>query len=141
MSRLHSLMLIAAGVAASAVVTAQSGGQAFHFVEESHRLPADTTTGSSTTDVDLVDVDPDGDLDLHLTQGTPGFAGRLDRRPINPGFNSGTFVDESATRSYAQRRQQHQDRSGDLDGDGDVDGMVANARRDLLINNGAGVFT
>src|SRR4029450_5495723 len=103
MRRLHSLMLIAAAVAASTVVTAQSGGQGFHFVEQSNRLPADTNTGSSTTDIDLVDVDGDGDLDIYVTEGTAGFAGRPDRLLINQALNSGIFVDESDARPLPPR--------------------------------------
>jgi hypothetical protein len=50
---------------------AQFRGQSFFFVEESGRLPLDTTLpGTSTTDVDLVDVDGDGDLDLFIAEGT-----------------------------------------------------------------------
>ena len=145
MSRVHSRVLIAAAVAslASPVVTAESGGQGFHFVEESFRLPADTNTGSSTTDVDLVDVDGDGDLDVYLTEGTAGFDGRPDRLLINQGHNSGTFVDESATRLLPRSAANSTKTAfGDLDGDGDVDALVANVLgEDLLINNGSGVFT
>jgi hypothetical protein len=48
-----------------------AGGQNFVFIEESDRLPAYAKpAGTSTTDVDLVDVDRDGHLDLFFTQGT-----------------------------------------------------------------------
>jgi FG-GAP-like repeat len=143
MRRLHSLMLIAAAVAASTVVTAQSGGQGFHFVEQSNRLPADTNTGSSTTDIDLVDVDGDGDLDIYVTEGTAGFAGRPDRLLINQALNSGIFVDESDARLLPRSAANSTKTAfGDLDGDGDLDALVANVLgEDLLINNGSGVFT
>jgi len=136
-------MLVVAAVAASTVVTAESGGEGFHFVEQSYRLPADTTTGSSTTDIDLVDVDGDGDLDIYVTEGTAGFDGRPDRLLINQGLNSGTFVDESATRLLPRSNANSTKTAfGDLDGDGDVDALVANVLgEDLLINNGSGVFT
>ena len=138
-------VLIAAAVAslASPVVTAKSGGQGFHFVEESFRLPADTNTGSSTTNVDLVDVDGDGDLDLYLTEGTTGSTdaqtGCSSTRGTTTGPSSTSRRRASVPRSAANSTKTA---FGDLDGDGDVDALVANVLgEDLLINNGSGVFT
>src|SRR4051794_26734037 len=80
--------LLVAGVFALSALTVGAGhGQNFVFVEESaSRLPADTELpGTSTTDVDLVDVDRDGDLDLFITEGTDGPAPRPNRLLLNNG--------------------------------------------------------
>jgi hypothetical protein len=118
----------------------QGPGQNFVLVEES-RLPLDPSpAGTSTTDVDLVDVDRDGDLDIYKAQGTDGFAGRPDQLLINDG--DGHFVDESATRLPVESANSLKADFGDVDGDGDLDAIVANVGPELLLlNNGRGVFT
>jgi hypothetical protein len=73
--RSHALVVSAAVLAAAAPVRAGHGS--FHFVEESARLGPDrSVAGTSTTDVNLVDVDDDGDLDIYLVEGTDSIAGR-----------------------------------------------------------------
>ncbi len=121
---------------------ASSGGQGFRYIEESERLgPDPSLAGTSTTDVDLVDVDFDGDLDLYLAEGTDSIAGRPDRLLINDG--DGRFEDQSALRLPPPNAQNSTKADfGDVDGDGDTDAIVAGVLgEDLLLNDGAGFFT
>jgi hypothetical protein len=115
----------------------------FRFIEEPTRLPADTSLeGTSTTDVDLVDLDGDGDLDLYVTEGTASAAGRPDRLYINDG--EGVFSDHTSTRLAAVNNTTNSVKTafGDVDGDGDLDALVANlGQEQLLLNDGSGVFT
>ena len=119
---------------------AEGHGQGFHFEEESFRLPPDTSLpGTSSTDVDLVDVDGDGDLDLYVAEGTDSLAGRPDRLLINDG--SGVFTDQSALRLPPGAANSTKVDFGDIDGDGDLDAIVANVLgEDLLVNVGNGFF-
>jgi hypothetical protein len=136
----------AAAVAAALFVIPvglQGHGQSFRFVEESERLPADTSPpGTSSTDVDLVDVDADGDLDLFIAEGTDSPEPRLNRLFLNDG--DGEFFDVSATHlppAPAGLANHTKVDFGDLDGDGDLDAIVANlGPEQLLLNDGAGVF-
>jgi hypothetical protein len=115
-------------------------GDNFFFVEENDRLPQDPTEGTSTTDIDLVDVDLDGDLDLFITQGTAGPDPRANRLLINDG--EGVYADESATRlRYTNVQNSAKTDFGDIDGDGDLDAIIANVLQEqLLVNDGAGNF-
>ncbi len=138
---MHRLKIVAIALAASSAL-ALASGQGFHFVEESQRLGPDTSLpGTSSTDVNLLDVDGDGDLDVFLVEGTDSLAGRPNRLLVNDG--QGNFSDQSATRLPAPNNQNSTIADfGDVDGDGDLDLLVANVLgEDLLINNGAGVFT
>jgi hypothetical protein len=129
-------------VLGAAVSLAHANGEGFHFVEESARLGPDLSPpGTSTTDVNLVDVDADGDLDIYLVEGTDSIAGRPDRLLINDG--AGYFTDQSATRLPPPNSQNSTTADfGDLDGDGDLDAIVAGVLgEDLLLNDGHGVFT
>ena len=134
---------IAAVVAVGAAYSlAPAAGQSFHFVEESHRLgPDPSAPGTSTTDINLIDVDGDGDLDLYLAEGTDSIAGRPDRLLINDG--DANFTDESALRLPPPNHQNSAVADfGDVDGDGDPDALVAGVLgEDLLLNDGAGFFT
>ncbi len=118
-------------------------GQNFFFVEESQRLPSDTSPeGTSTTDVDLVDVDADGDLDIYLSQGTASPEGRPDRLYVNDG--KGVFSDDTASRLAAVNNTTNTAGAsfGDVDGDGDWDALLANlGQEQLLINDGLGNFS
>ena len=117
-----------------------SDGSRFLFVEESERLPPDTSLpGTSSTDVDLVDVDHDRDLDLFIAEGTDSPAPRPNRLLINDG--EGVFTDETATRLPPAVANSTKAAFGDLDKDGDLDAIVANlGPEQLLINDGNGVF-
>jgi hypothetical protein len=83
-----------AAVTLSAVLSAALFAQGQNFVVlEVSRLPIDTSLpGTSTTDVDLVDVDGDGDLDIFKAEGTDSLAGRPNQLLLNDG--SGHFVDD-----------------------------------------------
>jgi VCBS repeat protein len=131
---------ILAAVLCAATAGADGHGQNFFFVEQSNRLPPDTTLpGTSSTDVDLVDVDDDGDLDLFVAEGTDSPAPRPNRLLINDGH--GFFTDESALRLPPGQANSTKVDFGDLDGDGDLDALVANlGPEQLLINDGTGVF-
>jgi hypothetical protein len=114
-------------------------GQNFALLEES-RLPTDTSLpGTSTTDVDLVDVDGDGDLDIFKAEGTDSLAVRPNRLLINDG--TGYFADETAVRLPAAAANSTKADFGDVDGDGDLDAIIANVGAEqLLLNDGHGVF-
>src|SRR4051794_10611007 len=135
-------VLVAGALALSALAVGAGHGQNFVFVEESAtRLPGfSEPAGTSTTDVDLVDVNADGTLDLFITQGTDSAASRPNRLLLNNG--GGVFRDVSATRlPPATANSTHTD-FGDVDGDGDLDAIVANlGPEQLLLNDGKGVFT
>lgn len=120
---------------------AQGNGQSFTFVAEPDRLPVDTSLpDTSSIDVDLVDIDADGDLDLFVAEGTAGPAGRPNRLLVNDG--DGFFSDESATRLPPAVGNSSRSDAGDVDGDGDLDIIVANlGPEQLLLNDGNGFFS
>lgn len=96
--------------------------------------------GRDTNEVELLDVDGDGDLDLYLVQGTPSIATRKNRLLIN---NNGIYTDESAARLPANidANSIGSDKA-DVDGDGDLDIVIANVGGEqLLLNNGNGYFS
>lgn len=96
--------------------------------------------GRDTNEVELLDVDGDGDLDLYLVQGTPSIATRRNRLLIN---NAGNYVDETAARLPANidANSIGSDKA-DVDGDGDLDIVIANiGGEQLLLNNGNGYFS
>lgn len=132
--------MVVAVVACSITVGAHGRGQNFFFVEETWRLPPDTTLrGTSSTDVDLVDVDDDGDLDMFVAEGTDSAAARPNRLLLNNGI--GVFSDVSATHLPPTVANSTKADFGDVDGDGDLDAIVANlGPEQLLINVGTGVF-
>lgn len=120
-----------------------SSREAF-FVEEPSRLPASLAnepSGTSSTGVNLVDVDRDGDLDVFLAEGTAGLDGRPNVLLINDG--RGFFRDESATRLPAGPVANSTKAAfADFDHDGDLDAIVANVGPEqLLLNDGHGHFT
>jgi hypothetical protein len=132
--------VVMAGVLLTAPAWAQEHGKSFIFVEESNRLPVDTSPpGTSSTDVDLVDVDGDGDLDLFIAEGTDSAAVRQNRLLINNG--RGVFSDATTARLPAALANSTKADFGDIDGDGDLDAIVARlGPEQLLINDGRGVF-
>jgi hypothetical protein len=115
-----------------------NGGSGAFINETGSRLPSLLTL---TDDVDLADVDQDGDLDIYLAntndgQGSP-FADNL---LINDG--TGHFQDETALRISQDWIGTQNVAFGDVDGDGDDDLLVAplfDGVR-LLMNNGEGFF-
>ncbi len=105
------------------------------------RFPALLTL---TNDVDMVDVDRDGDLDIYLANtnanGPPAFAHVL---LINDG--AGHFQDETAQRIFGNAFLSENVAFGDIDQDRDLDLLMAVldafAGVRLLLNDGKGVFT
>jgi large repetitive protein len=140
MRRVVTMIAIFGTLALMAPVTLVGQGQNFVLVEEV-RLPPDTSPpGTSTTDVDLVDVDGDGDLDVFKAEGTDSLAGRPNQLLINTG--GGRFVNESATRLPPSVANSTKADFGDVDGDGDLDAIIANVGGEqLLLNDGEGFFT
>ena len=135
------LMVVAGVVVWSSLTMAGGHGQNFVFVEESaSRLPVETSVGTSSTDVDLVDVDADGDLDLFVTEGTDSAAVRPNRLLLNNG--DGVFVDVSGSNLPAALANSTHTDFADVEGDGDLDAIVGNlGPEQLLLNDGSGVFT
>src|SRR5829696_9260939 len=89
-------VLVVAGLMWSLIGGGHGHGQNFVYVEDTDRLPPDTSLpGTSSTDVDLIDVDHDGDLDLFIAEGTDSPAPRPNRLLLNDG--QGRFVDVSVT--------------------------------------------
>lgn len=114
------------------------------FVDESFRLPdslLDEPAGTSSTGVNLVDVDRDGDLDIFLAEGTASLDGRPNVLLINDG--RGFFSDESTTRlPQGPAANSTKAAFADFDRDGDLDAVVANVGPEqLLLNDGHGHFT
>jgi hypothetical protein len=115
------------------------------FVDEtSLRLPGIV---DFTTDVELADVDNDGDLDLCVSN----TEGQQNRLFINTG--TGIFFDETALRLPADSDFSLGVECGDVDDDGDLDLFVTNnfaiqypgchllsGQNRLLINTGEGIF-
>jgi hypothetical protein len=136
-----SMLVLSTALLCTLPLGADGPRQDFFFVEETSRLPPDTTQpGTSSTDVDLVDVDADGDLDLFIAEGTDSPAPRPNRLLLNDG--SGFFTDGSATQLPPDVANSTKADFGDVDGDGDLDAIVGNLGPDqLLINDGTGVFT
>jgi hypothetical protein len=140
-SRTFALLAIVLAAVPSAARGDGGRGRSFHFVEDSARLgPDNSIAGTSTTDVNLVDVDGDRDLDIYLVEGTDSLAGRPDRLLINDG--RGRFEDQSLARLPAPNNQNSAAADfGDVDGDGDLDAIVAGVLgEDLLLNDGLGTF-
>jgi hypothetical protein len=134
-------MVVAGVVVWSSLTMAGGHGQNFVLVEETaSRLPVDATAaGTSSTDVDFVDVDADGDLDLFVTEGTDSAAVRPNRLLLNNGH--GVFVDVSGNNLPAALANSTHTDFGDVDGDGDLDAIVGNlGPEQLLLNDGTGVF-
>lgn len=115
-------------------------GQGYWQDASSARLPADTR---ATQDLELADVDGDGDLDLIVANEDDN------QLLINDG--SGFFTDETAARLPLQKGKWETREAdfGDIDGDGDVDLLLANVnfrqnkdnQNRLLLNDGKGYFT
>jgi FG-GAP-like repeat len=137
----RSMVVMAAVLLMTIPGGAQDRSQNFFFLEETTHLPPDQTLpGTSSTDVDLVDVDRDGDLDLFVAEGTDSAAPRPNRLLLNNG--AGQFTDVSATHLPPGIANSTKVDFGDVDGDGSLDAIVANlGPEQLLINDGSGRFT
>src|SRR5690606_12061606 len=84
---------------------------ALGFVDATHWLPQISVVGA---DLELLDADTDGDLDLFLTSGA---STRMDHLWINDG--SGRFSEESAARLPNDARPSPSCAAADVDRDGD----------------------
>ncbi len=139
-----SIVIMVVAVVGSCL-TYPTGAYAQQFVEDtSARLPAASPLEYSEQ-VDLADIDGDGDLDILFANGR-GFASpqlqEENRLYINNG--DGVFTDETDARMADVTGYTRDVEFGDLDNDGDLDCLIVNTfntQSRLLINNGSGVFT
>ena len=100
------------------------------------QMPVDT---EQSTDVAMVDVNGDGDLDLVFARTNLSVNVGQNRVYINDG--SGVFSDESGTRMPSRSDNTECVAVGDVDGDGDPDLVFGNSLQNrLYLNDGAGVF-
>jgi hypothetical protein len=110
-----------------------------YFVDETHiRLPVDD---DYSRDIDLIDVDGDGDLDAFFTNSARGAADQS-RLYINDG--SGFFMDETTMRLPVENDDTRRSTCADFDGDRDLDIFIAAASYDpcrIWMNDGEGLFS
>ncbi len=109
-------------------------GAGYFTDETASRFPAFSDV---TFDIDLGDVDGDGDLDAIVAN-----SGEVNALLINDG--TGVFVDETGIRLPYETWSSHEVDFGDIDGDGDLDIVIVNMNGEqnrILINDGAGNFT
>ena len=97
------------------------------FVMDTVIMPADTAT---TTDVDLVDLDGDGDLDVYFTNAGEflfghGFLGEPNALLANR--NGNRLLDKTHQSFPGVSDPSTNAEFGDVDGDGDLDLVVANS--------------
>lgn len=113
----------------------------FLFTDESSRLPSDAAENAKDTlDVELADIDADGDLDLFVIEGSASAAGFQNMLWINDG--SGNYIDDTDKRMPAVANNSTEIDLADVDDDGDLDAVVANlGATELLINDGSGYFS
>lgn len=111
------------------------------FNDQSNRIPFITDT-EETQDVDIADVDGDGDRDIYF--GNSGFqngSNPQDRLLINNG--DGDFIDQTTDRLPAITTFTFDAEFADLDGDEDLDLVIGdyNGGIRVLINDGDGYFS
>ena len=131
-------LLVVASALSSGILYAND---LFLYTDSSSRLPLDPDRDSKDTlDVELADIDADGDLDLFLIEGSASGLGFQNRLLINDG--GGNFTDETDQRMPSLANNSIEIDLADVDGDNDLDAVVSNlGPTELLINDGFGVFT
>lgn len=100
------------------------------FTDGSSKMPADNAT---TTDIDLADVDGDGDLDVYVTNAGQflfghGFLGERNTLLVNK--NGNKLKDKTSKAFPPEARPGTNAEFGDVDGDGDLDLCIANSTED-----------
>jgi hypothetical protein len=131
------LMPTIALLLATAVPAVGATGGQFFVDETAARLPADA---DYSRQVDLVDVDGDGDLDAFITNSARG-APDQSRLYINDG--AGYFTDETASLLPIEFDDTRHSTFADFDGDGALDVFIGAASGDpcrLWMNDGTGFF-
>lgn len=111
------------------------------FNDQSNRYPY-INQAEESRDVELVDIDDDGDFDIYVANSNlQGGANPQDRLLINDG--SGFFSDATSDRLPTLAGSNFDAEFADLDGDGHLDIAIGNYLGGLaiLINNGNTVFT
>ena len=113
-------------------------GSGYFTDETDARLPVDL---GQSNDIELGDVDNDGDLDVLVIN---GFFPGIDRIWINDG--TGYFSDETDTRWQGSNGAGTEGDLGDVDNDGDPDIIITNHSSGglstrLYINDGLGFFS
>ena len=139
--KLNNAVPTALAIAVAASPGAVRANELFVFNDADNRLPPDPNRDSKDTlDVELADVDADGDLDLFVIEGSSSGLGFQNRLWINDG--AGNFTDETDRRMPQRRGNSIEIDLADVDSDGDLDAVVANVgATELLTNDGSGIFT
>lgn len=118
-----------------------NAGQGFFSDQTENRMPLINDL-EETNDVNIADIDGDGDRDLYF--GNTGFqneANPQDRILINDG--QGFFADQTSDRLPTITTNTYDAELADLDGDDDLDLVVGNYDGGIrvLVNNGDGFFS
>jgi len=140
MRTLNRLCLVAIPIITIALVleTAHAASDQYFVDETALRLPL---RADIARDVDLNDVDGDGDLDIFFTNGDRYGSPDQSRLYINDG--NGYFVDETNSRLPVVRLDTRGAAFADFDGDDDYDIILGSASNDpnlLWMNVGDGYY-
>jgi len=129
-------------VVALAVIPCLPAAAQQYVQQTSTRFPVQSDYTNQCT---VVDIDGDTDLDIVWANGQ-GYSTQGTALPVRVYVNNGlgVFADETSTRAAGITGWYRGVEAGDVDRDGDWDLILANdfnKRPQLLINNGAGVFS
>lgn len=139
--RLTSHRFFAVSFLFALLSTTSAADDLFLYLDQSGMLPEDASENlKDTLDVELADIDGDGDLDLFVIEGSASAVGFQNLLWINDG--TGQFSDETILRLPLAENNSTEIDLADVDADGDLDAVVANlGANQLLLNNGSGVFS